>query len=173
MKKPRGDAKLKTLPAEQQAALFLLLQQKRADEVKALIAKDPGVQTSTGALSEFYHWYPLSRRLEQAANFADQLKEQLKKLPDLDLDAEKLSAVAQMAFEARAVQEQDSELFIALRKRRQKDTELMLKAENQAMRIKQFEENSAKAKAKLEGLKSKGGLSAETLKQIEEAAAIL
>ncbi len=173
MKKPRGDAKLKTLPAEQQAAIFALLQQHTANEVKVLIAKEPGVFTSTGALSQFYHWYPLSRRLEQAASFADQLQSQLLKLPNLNLDAAKLSTVAQVAFEARAVQEQDSDLFIALRKRRQKDTELTLKADNQALRLKQYEDKMASIRDAVNKAKTKGGISQETLKVIEEAVGIL
>ena len=40
-------------------------------------------------------------------------------------------------------------------------------------RVKILEENAAKAKAALEGLKSKGGLTPETLARIEEAARLL
>jgi hypothetical protein len=40
-------------------------------------------------------------------------------------------------------------------------------------RVALLEENAARAKAALEGVKSKGGLSAETLRQIEEAAGLL
>jgi hypothetical protein len=40
-------------------------------------------------------------------------------------------------------------------------------------RVLLLEDNAAKAKAALEGIKSKGGLTAETLKQIEEAAKLL
>lgn len=40
-------------------------------------------------------------------------------------------------------------------------------------RIRLLEDNAAKAKAALEGIKSKGGLTAETLREIEEAAGLL
>lgn len=52
---------------------------------------------------------------------------------------------------------------------RQKDTDLQL-AER---RVVLLEDNAKKAKAALEQVKSKGGLSPSTLKQIEEAAALL
>ena len=47
------------------------------------------------------------------------------------------------------------------------------KLDNASRRVALLEENAAKAKAALEGLKSKGGLTAETLKTIEEAAKLL
>lgn len=173
MKKPRGDAKLKTLPDALQEALFQVLRSTTAEKAAAWLLKDHGVKTSAGALSEFFSWYPLSRRLEQAASFADQLRDQLLKLPDLNLDAAKLSQVAQVAFEARAVQEQDSELYVALKKRRQKDAELALSESKHALALKQYEEKISAARSSLEKAKSKGGLSKETLALIEEQLKLL
>lgn len=173
MKKPRGDAKLKTLPADLQALLFAMLRQKTAVVVKAWLAKEHQVQTSTGALSHFYAWYPLSRRLEQAADFADQLKQQLAKLPEIALDAQKLSTVAQVAFEARALQEEDADLYVALKKRRQKDAELAITESRHSLALRQYEEKIAAAKAGLEKARSKGGLSKETLALIEDQLRLL
>jgi hypothetical protein len=51
----------------------------------------------------------------------------------------------------------------------QKDKDLSISER----RVSLLEENAAKAKAALEGIKSKGGLTPETLKQIEEAAGLL
>jgi len=171
--KPRSDSKLKTLPAQKQEQLYALL---RANSYKAalpLVQKTFGVVTSEASLSQFYSWYPLSRRLEQAKSFADQLKESLAKNPALNLDAEKLSTVAQVAFEAQAVQEQDSALFMGLRKLRQKDADLALQAKNQDLRLRQYEEKISAARASLEKAASKGGLSKETRELIEQQLALL
>lgn len=173
MKKPRGDAKLKTLPDAQQLEIYELLRVKRGVEVKAYIAEKLGVETSVGALSDFYHWYPLTRRIEQAKSFASQLREDLQKLPDLQMDADKLSQIAQVAFEARAVQDQDSELYVALRKRRQKDAELALQESKHKLELEKYQEKISAAKQSLERAKSKGGLSADTLKLIEEQLKLL
>lgn len=171
--KPRSDSKLKTLPADQQAALYALLQGKSYKQALPIVREKLGVSTSEAALSQFFSWYPLSRRLEQAKSFADQLKDTLAKNPALNLDAEKLSMVAQVAFEAQAVQEQDSDLYIALRKRRQKDAELTLRQQNQNLRLRQYEEKITAARANLEKAASKGGLSKETRELIEQQLKLL
>jgi ATP phosphoribosyltransferase regulatory subunit HisZ len=173
MKKPRGDAKLKTLPPKLQAELFALLQQHGYPEVKAMIAKEPGILTSTRALSEFYAWYPLSRHLEQATSFANDLKAQLANLPEWQGKAAELEKLAQIAFETSAVQNQDADLYIALKKRRQKDADLALHASRHALALKQYEEKISAAKSSLEKAKSKGGLSKETLALIEEQLKLL
>src|SRR5581483_6728274 len=123
-KKPRGDAKLKTLPPALQAEVYGRCNSTGYAQVKAWLAAEHSVQTSTGALSEFFSWYPLQRQLERAASFADQLKEQFAKLPGIQIDAEKTSALAQVAFEMMAVQNQDPELFFNMKKLRQKDADL-------------------------------------------------
>jgi hypothetical protein len=117
-RKPRADAKLKSLPPAQQEAIFALLREKSYAKAIPLIAEKFEVETSAGALSQFFAWYPLSRRLEQGAKFADELKSMLATNPKLTLRAEELSMIGQVAFEAQALQEQDPKLFVALRKLR-------------------------------------------------------
>jgi hypothetical protein len=117
-RKPRADSALKTLPLEAQEALFALLRKTSYEKALPIVAKEFGVRTSSGALSQFFSWYPLSRRLEQAKSFADTITAQIKANPALNLDAEKVSAVGQIAFEAQALAEQDPKLFVALRRLR-------------------------------------------------------
>lgn len=172
-KKSRADAKLKVLPPAQQAMIWTLLQERSYQATRAILREKHGIETSERALSEFYVWYPLSRRLEQAASFADQLKGQLAQMPRLNLDAEQLSTLGQVAFEMQAVQEQNPKLFVALRRLRQKDKAQTI----EDRRVKLLEERMADAKAKIESAlqvaNAKGGLSPETLQRIEEAVAIL
>lgn len=172
-RKPRADSALKTLPADQQEKLFRLLRATSYEKALPIVAKEFGVRTSSAALSAFFSWYPLSRRLEQAKSFADQLTQQLKANPHLNLDAEKLSAVGQVAFEAQAVAEQDPELYIGLRKLRQKDADLAISSKNQELRLKQYEDKIAAARSALEKAKTKGGLSAETRELIEQQLRLL
>lgn len=172
MKKPRGDAKLKTLAPEKRKALYQLLHEHTLEEVVALLRTD-GIHTGTRALSEFFSWYPLSQHLEQAASFADTLKSQLADLPEWQGKAAELEKLAQIAFETQAVQAQDSELYIALKKRRQKDAEIALNSSKHSLALRQYEEKISAARANLEKTKSKGGLSKETLALIEEQLRLL
>lgn len=172
-RKPRTDSRLKTLPPGVQEKLFALLRTTTYRKAVPVVAKEFGVQTSVGALSDFFGWYPLSRQLEQAANFAEQLEKVAKADPQLVGKSEEISRFAQIAFEARAVETQDAELFIALRKGRHKDAELALRAENQALRLRQYEEKMASLRATLEKAKNRGGVSPDTLQLIEEQLKLL
>lgn len=115
MKKPRGDAKLKTLPDALQEELFQLLRRTTADKSALWLLEKHGVKTSAGALSEFFSWYPRSGWLKQSASFADSLQAQIKNLPALKVTADQAAQVAQVAFELQAAQDRDPKLFLALR----------------------------------------------------------
>jgi hypothetical protein len=123
VKKPRGDAKLKTLPDALQEALWQFLRQTTAEKAAAWLMAEHGVKTSTGALSEFFAWYPRTGWLKQSAAFASDLEATIKKLPELRISAEQASQVAQVSFEIQAAQNRDPELYgmlgrAALEKRR-------------------------------------------------------
>jgi hypothetical protein len=143
MKKQRSDAVLKTLPPGLQAELFARCNAASYTVVKGWLREAHGITTSEGALSKFYAWFPLSRRLEQAATFADSLKTQLSALPSMQGRAEEISDVTQIAFEMQAVQEQDGELYYNLRKLRLKERDQKLVER----RIKLLEQKAAQADA--------------------------
>jgi hypothetical protein len=156
-----------TLPDALQEELYQFLRRNTHEEAQVWLQKKHGVETSTGALSKFWHWYPDSAWLKHSADFADQLKDQVAKLPQLAGKAQEISAIAQAAFEIQAAQDRNPCLHLALVKRRQKDAELALKRENQALRLRQYEEKISLVRQSLEQAKSKGGLSAETRELIE------
>lgn len=116
MKKPRGDAKLKTLPDALQAELFQLLRSTTNEKAAAWLEKVHGVTTSAGALSEFFSWYPRQGWLKQSASFADSLSATIAKLPQLKISAAAAQEVAQVAFELQAAQDRDPKLFAMLYK---------------------------------------------------------
>jgi hypothetical protein len=177
MKKPRSDAKLLSqLTEEQQAKLSdWLLSGVPYHEAKELVKKEFAVSTSLGALSGFWDVYcsaALIRRRQRAVSTADAVAEEAASAPG-KWDAATIDALKQQAFELAISPGADPKnvqrLFSLVLKSR--DQEL---AERQLeQRIREYEEKNAKAKAVLEGVKSKGGLTAETLKEIEEASRML
>ena len=118
MRKPRGDARLKTLPREKQEQIIVWLKEHTQRRTAELVVGAYGIDTSPSALGEFYSWFFLSGRLEQAASFATQVKDTLKDLPELALDEDKLSAAGQAIFETMALETADPKLFLGLREMR-------------------------------------------------------
>ncbi len=126
--KARGDAVLKTLPDPLQAELYARYQKQSGPAVVAWLRETHGIKSNTASLSNFSHWFPFSRPLEMSAKFAEQFKAALKHDPNLKLNAEELSLAGQIAFEQQALQMQDLEGFVALRKVRLKEAEQSLNA---------------------------------------------
>lgn len=171
-KKPRKDSKLKTLPDAVQAELYARYQ-KQGGDVLTWLREVHGVSSSTGALSHFAAWYPFSRPLEMVAQRANQYEQALKQDPNLKLNAEQVSIASQMAFEQMALQMQDIEGFVSLRKMRLKEQEIRLADSALALKVRQYEDKISAARANLEKAKSKGGLDKTTLQLIEEQLKLL
>jgi len=169
-KKPRGDAKLKTLPAPVQAALFDQCKPGYGPAAAWLLAEH-GIKTSAGALSQFYGWYPFS--LSATVSYARQFEAELAKLPALAGDAAKISQLGQIGFEMLAMRTQDLEGFATLKKIRNKEVELTISQKAHELKVRQYEEKIAAARSSLEKAKGKGGVSPETLKLIEEQLRLL
>lgn len=147
-KKVRGDAKLKTLPKAQQEKIIAWLDAETQSKVIDKIEHNYGVLTSASSLTEFYQWWHLSRRLEEATSFADQLKEDLKELPGLNLSDEQVSLAAQRIFELKALKEDNGELFYLLRQNSLGDEKLKLEKEKTKLARDRFEFSAAKAALK-------------------------
>lgn len=168
--KPRGDSKLKTLPAEVQAALFEQCKPGYA-QAQAWLLAEHDVKTSTGALSNFYAWFPFS--LSATASYAKQFEAEIAKLPELAGDAEKLSRLSQLGFEMLAMRTQDLEGYATLKKIRLKEHEIALNREALSLKVRQYEQKIDAARTSLEKAKGRGGVSPETLKLIEEQLKLL
>lgn len=115
--KPKSNAKLKTLPEEQQAEIYALFTAtedrpaKSLDEVAAML----GVSRDT--VWRWQQWYALRSRMEAAKATAEQVRmEFLKDNPDADpADAER---AAQFAFTAETLHNGNVKAFVALAKLR-------------------------------------------------------
>jgi len=162
-----------TLPDALQEQLYQLLRRTTLEKGAVWLKAQHGVETSTGALSRFFSWYPQSAWLKHSADFADQLKASMEKLPALAGRAQEISDIAQAAFEIQAAQDRNACLHLKLVKRRQKDVELALKKEHQAFLVRQYEEKISAARDALEKAKSRGGLSEETRELIEQQLKLL
>lgn len=109
-RKPRGDAKLKTLPFDQQEALWEFLRDHTLAEAVDHARKELQVRTSIGAMSIFHTWYGVQRKLRQRAAKVEAMLEAKKRLfPDMS-DGE-LFAEGQRYFSEAALAEDDPETW--------------------------------------------------------------
>ena len=173
MRKPRSDSKLKILSRAQHEQIAKWGENLSLDETAQWIAKEYHITVSVSTVSEFLTWWTLGRKMEEYATFADEVKNTLRAMPDIDLTDDQLSKAAQAAFEVRAVKSDDSKLFVALRTLRQRDAQLELERGKLAQRVAELERKSNEAKEALEGVKTKGGLTEDTIREIEQAVKLL
>ena len=176
-KEIRSDAKLKNLPAEALEDLWRFRNPEEGgtklsyEEIAVEIPLRHAFTVSLSTLSEFYAWLRLKRRMDSAAERAMQARIELAK--DGSLTPEDLERSAQIVFTAETLEAGDVQGYVALAKLGLARKSLAL----DARRINLLENAAAEAKAKLEavlnGAKSQGGLTPETLRQIEEAAGLL
>lgn len=138
--KPRSDSKLKTLPAPVQAALFEQCKLGYA-QAQAWLLKEHAVKTSTGALSNFYGWFPFS--LAATAAYAKQFEPEMAALLKTKGEAEKLSQLSQFGFEMLAMRTQDLEGYATLKKIRLKEAEQALSERRVALLEKKAQQADA------------------------------
>lgn len=198
-KEIRSDAKLKNLPAEALEDLWRFRNPEEGgtkltlEEIAVEIPLRYGFTVSLSTLSEFYSWLRQKKRVEAAAERANQAKLKYAEMnPGAAL--EELQTVGQFIFTSETMENGDVLNFARLRKLwlqekavAQKDQIIAQKdraldqqdktIEQNNRRITLLETAAAEAKAKLLALtssaQSRGGLTPETLKQIEEAAGLL
>lgn len=173
-KKTRADSKLDNMPESRVLELRdNLLGGMTYEAVLSWLATECGVSSSLASLSAFYkrHCAPL---ISQRRQLAAMRAEAIGGLAGVtDWDAASIEQLRQMVFEFMADPKADIEaterMFKLLLKR--KDQELT----ERTLRLK--EDAASEAKARLNAIasaaKSKGGLTAETLAEIEAAAGLL
>jgi hypothetical protein len=191
-KEPREDAKLQNLPEEELEVMWRFRHPEPGGKKLKLTAiaavQVPlryGFSISLSSLSYFYKWLAVRRDFRESRDVVYQIKEELKRDPSMSLEAIERAGVIMLA--TGGIQRKDGKLFSAMMKIGQGRTKLeqndkRLKQTDKTLaqndrRIQLLEEAAAEAKAKILALttaaKSTGGLTPETLKQIEEAAGLL
>jgi len=184
MSKPRSDSKLKNLPEERREQIIAWLNTTKTEEhpgglayAREQLAAD-GIKVSNSTLSEFWAYWDLQQDFSDADLAATFAEEQMRAFDPAN--AQKAEDFGNFVFTSKAVRQKDPQTFVALQRLKldkdsartrasQEDRKIQLAAR----RVQLLEDKAAKAKAALEGLKTKGGLTAETLRTIEEAAKLL
>lgn len=175
-KEIRSDAKLKNLPADALEELWRFRYPE--EEGKKLsyegilveLESSYSVTSSMGALSEFYSWLRLKRRIESAAERAQQVRFELAK--DSSITPDDLERVAQTVFTSESLSDGDVKSYVALatlrlhQKRTDLDERRLILVEAKAKRLDELE-------AKAKELKAGGGLSEETLEMLEKQLKLL
>lgn len=173
-KKPYRNSILKSLPQEKRKDIFDRFSDPEMHYSELLYQlKAEGIEVSKTTLYEFAAWYSDMQPILEAHDFAKKFAETIALDNSLSLDTAQINKVAQAAFEMQAIQQQDPKLFTELQRLRVQQST----ADNARLRLEQqlreYEDKMQAAKDALAGVTSKGGLTAETLAQIEEAAKLL
>jgi hypothetical protein len=188
---------LKTLPDDQQDIIASWCSQGTLESAVSRCLSELGIKTNIDSMSKFHRAHVAKKELQEhfaiAESFATSVEEMLRnQFPDAT--PEKIAAAGQLVFTMKAANSGDSKEFRELEYLRVSKDTLAANIRNNEAKVKQkerqltqkdrdlqlaerrvalLEENAAKAKAQLEGLKTKGGLTPETLAAIEQAAAML
>ncbi len=177
-KEVRSDATLKNLPPEELEVMWRFRNPTEGgkklslEEVLLEVPLRYGFAVSSlSTVSEFYSWLRLKRRMDAAADTAAQVRLELAKDPDVSPDD--LEAIAQKVFTAEALEGGDIKGFVALAK-----LKLAARAlDHDARKLRMLEDSNAAAKKALADAttraKAGGGISEETLRELEEAAKLL
>ena len=174
MKKPRSDSKLEALDLDQKRELceWLLTPNLSYKVIVKQVFEEFNVSTSAASLSSFYQAYCgeyLKEQRRKAVCLAEEIGEEIAGAPGM-WDAVTIDSLKQTAFRLASNPQVNPKEVKAV-------FSLVLKARDQDLqlrRVEMLEHAASEAKEKLTALvTSKGGLTPETLKQIEEAAALL
>ena len=191
-RKTAAHAKLKNLPEEDQETLWLLMhpadpaeEPQTYEQVLGHLLNEHDITCSISTLSEWHSWYALNLRMDRADERALQARIRLARDPDIS--EEELDRICARIFKAEAMEKRDGKAWATVKKVEQLDRKLeqadkKLKQDDTKLthddrRIFLLEEAAANAKAKLLAItkqaKSKGGITPETLAEIEAAAGLL
>lgn len=185
MSKPRADSKLKTLPEDRQERIIEWTRTAKTDacpgglqHAREQLELD-GLKVSMRALSEFVSWWELRERFSSAESRAQQVVDLLK-AKDPSMSPDKVRELGQALFTMEAINSQQADVFVSLERlaldQRTADAKGKLEREKIKIadrRVKLLEAAARSAKEKLTAVAAKGGLTPETLAEIEEAANLL
>jgi hypothetical protein len=145
-KKPRSDAKLLSMPPHYKEALIRWLTEDNLSyaEAKARLKEEYSVNTSTGALSQFYATQCFSLRYSQAREVADTVAEEMTLSPE-KFDEATIALIKQKAFERAVAKDGNLDELAILAKMLHDSAKLRLKVQDQALqerRIKILEKKA-------------------------------
>jgi hypothetical protein len=113
--------RLEDLPLAAQKKIVALASAESAQTACPMASKLAKRPVKSDEIAKFCCWFQIVRHLEDAAIFADYVAKELSRRPALDRDKESIALGAQIAFEQRAVQTDNADLFVKLRRLRQNE----------------------------------------------------
>jgi hypothetical protein len=138
-RKPRGDAKLKTLSEDLQDEIFKRLESGTHAAARKWLQEEMLIATSLGALSEFYSWYALRKQLQETDREVNDILE-LVKSGGYNLDTKQVEAVGNALFLTAARKTNDFKSY-------KQALELILKTRKVSVEERKVAVLEAKAKA--------------------------
>lgn len=191
-RKPHPSSVLKTLPDDDQAALFEFLRDKTLAEGVQWLFSNNGVRTNDSSLSDWRSWYAMTQEIGAWNSDVEELKQLLR--TDATIDPNLIPKIGEAVFISRAAKQGDAKTFAAVASIIQRHKELEanqaahgdkmklgrdkldlqnrdLARKNKELEIKvaEFEKQKHAAEVALNKAKGNGGMTEETVKVIRQA----
>jgi hypothetical protein len=174
-RKPHPSSVLKTLPDEDQAALFEFLRDKTLKEGVAWLFSNNGVRTNDTSLSDWRAWYAMTQEIGAWNADVEELKQLLR--TDATIDPNLIPKIGEAVFISRAAKQGDAKTFAAVAGiiQRHKELENQQLAHSDRMQLEdkklkrkdrgldQAEKKLAQAERKLSMLEAKLGAANEAM----------
>lgn len=116
-RKHRADSNLKTLPEELQEEIISRLNAKGGSykRIAEWLRAEMDVETSIGALSEFYSWRSLRAQVRETESDTQALQEALS-ASEFGLSSAQIQELGNLMFITKATKQADSKTFVAMAK---------------------------------------------------------
>lgn len=131
-RKPHPSSVLKTLPDEDQEALFDFLRDKTLEEGVKWLFSNNGVRTNKSSLSDWHGWYSMNQEI---GAWQDDVAELQKKLEALGTDAELIPKIGEAVFISRAAKTGDAKMYATVASVIQRHRELKSQQEQHGDRM--------------------------------------
>lgn len=132
-RKPHPSSVLKTLPDEDQAALFEFLRDKTLAEGVQWLFSNNGLRTNDSSLSDWRGWYAMNRTIDGYLSDVDELK---LKLADIGTDPDLIPKIGEAVFLGKAAKTGDAKMFATVAAITQRHTELKSRQGEHADKMK-------------------------------------
>jgi hypothetical protein len=132
-RKPHPSSVLKTLPDEDQAALFEFLRDKTLAEGVQWLFSNNGLRTNDSSLSDWRGWYAMNRTIDGYLSDVDELKI---KLADIGTDPDLIPKIGEAVFLGKAAKTGDAKMFATVAAITQRHTELKSRQGEHADKMK-------------------------------------
>lgn len=120
-RKPHPSSVLKTLPDEDQAALFEFLRDKTLKDGVAWLFSNNGIRTNDTSLSDWRGWYEMNHTIDGYLSDVDELKI---KLADIGTDPDLIPKIGEAVFLGKAAKTGDAKMFATVAAITQRHMEL-------------------------------------------------